>query len=36
MRPPYDICTVESGCLADMQTLGYHVVRAFYVVRKER
>ncbi|KAM3081395.1 hypothetical protein ACMFMG_004864 [Clarireedia jacksonii] len=26
MRPPYSDCTKESGCWADMQTLGYHRV----------
>ncbi|KAF2665554.1 family 18 glycoside hydrolase, partial [Microthyrium microscopicum] len=25
MRPPYDVCTDASGCLTDMQQLGYHV-----------
>ncbi|PYI20425.1 glycoside hydrolase/deacetylase [Aspergillus violaceofuscus CBS 115571] len=26
MRPPYSSCTAESGCLADMGELGYHIV----------
>ena len=31
MRPPYLDC--DAGCLADMHTLGYHVVRSqFYLV----
>lgn len=25
MRPPYSSCTAESGCEADLATLGYHV-----------
>ncbi|EEP79804.1 hypothetical protein UREG_04650 [Uncinocarpus reesii 1704] len=25
MRPPYSACSVQSGCLADMDELGYHV-----------
>ncbi|WEW56891.1 chitin deacetylase [Emydomyces testavorans] len=25
MRPPYSACSVQSGCLADMDDLGYHV-----------
>lgn len=25
MRPPYSSCTVETGCLGDMEKLGYHV-----------
>lgn len=26
MRPPYSQCSVESGCTADMEALGYHRV----------
>ncbi|RAH69126.1 chitin deacetylase CDA6 [Aspergillus aculeatinus CBS 121060] len=26
MRPPYSSCTAESGCLADMGELGYHII----------
>lgn len=26
MRPPYSSCTMDSGCLNDMGTLGYHVI----------
>ncbi|KAI1611827.1 chitin deacetylase [Exophiala viscosa] len=26
MRPPYENCNSESGCLTDMNNLGYHVV----------
>lgn len=25
MRPPYSSCTVESGCVDDMDELGYHI-----------
>ncbi|KAI1915177.1 hypothetical protein LOZ61_001853 [Ophidiomyces ophidiicola] len=25
MRPPYSACSVQSGCLGDMDDLGYHV-----------
>ena len=28
MRPPYSQCSYDSGCWADMQTLGYH--RAYF------
>ncbi|KIW27653.1 uncharacterized protein PV07_07377 [Cladophialophora immunda] len=26
MRPPYLLCSNESGCLSDMRDLGYHVI----------
>lgn len=26
MRPPYSSCSAESGCLADLGALGYHIV----------
>ncbi|GAD99035.1 chitin deacetylase, putative [Paecilomyces variotii No. 5] len=26
MRPPYSSCTMESGCLDDMEKLGYHII----------
>jgi peptidoglycan/xylan/chitin deacetylase (PgdA/CDA1 family) len=34
MRPPYDICTNESGCITDMQALGYHIVSDFDIANK--
>jgi hypothetical protein len=36
MRPPYDTCTNESGCLTDMTTLGYHVVSALDIVNETK
>ena len=32
MRPPYDSCTVSSGCRNDIAALGYHIVRACLLV----
>ncbi|PYH49695.1 uncharacterized protein BP01DRAFT_331038 [Aspergillus saccharolyticus JOP 1030-1] len=26
MRPPYSSCTADSGCLADLGELGYHII----------